>query len=723
MRLFLLLLPGLLFTSFAGAQSAGTEANLTFSSPPAGLTTTEGSPLTVTSDRAVTWSLQAGSLGTLQVISPTKAVFTPPSSGVRANNSIAGCPVLPNDSVYNTPIDKLPVHSSSAAWVGESHAIGAVGVTFVDPWGVNLVDNSYPVTEPTFYYTRQISGQPFQLVTGAWRKREAGSLTLDSANDHHMTSLNHQTCQFYETYQDGMGVNGTTAQSGYTYASTSYTQPSLLDGGGTTDAAGLPLLPLTLHLSEIESGSVNHALRFTSCTGCISNKFVWPATYSTGGVLSSAAAPMGSRWRLKASFNVSGFSAKAQVILKALQQYGMMLADNGMIDQIEVDSDVNLDLEAASALKEITTANLPVTDFEVVDESSLEVSVGSHQAKPGGAATVSGYAIISAKDSSGNAISVPVAVQPVLVGTPYENLIVQAGQSFALESWVNGASNTAVTWTASAGSVSPGGEYTPPASVGGPLPLTLVATSVADPTASTTIHGWVIPSGAIRIDVGSTNAYTDTKGNVWMADELGFETGAFSRQNDSYPLNGWGTTTDATIYKTYDYTWGDDIVYGPFVVPNGSYTVSFLFGRGACSGHYNVAQTFDTQLTPGPVVLEVNGVDTTFDLAAAEKSTCRTAAVGTASVTVSNNLLTVALRSTGTKTTQSAPALNGLQIVGSGTQTSNSTVTPSTPLAPGAQAQTAVALAEVAAITGKAPGSQSSSVSPTAPHAKKKFHS
>ncbi len=38
---------------------------------------------------------------------------------------------------------------------------------------------------------------------------------------------------------------------------------------------------------------------------------------------------MGARFRLKASFDISGFSATNQVILTALKQYGMMLADNG----------------------------------------------------------------------------------------------------------------------------------------------------------------------------------------------------------------------------------------------------------------------------------------------------------------------------------------------------------------------------------------------------------
>ena len=38
---------------------------------------------------------------------------------------------------------------------------------------------------------------------------------------------------------------------------------------------------------------------------------------------------MGMRIRLKASFDISGFSPVNQIILTAMQQYGLILADNG----------------------------------------------------------------------------------------------------------------------------------------------------------------------------------------------------------------------------------------------------------------------------------------------------------------------------------------------------------------------------------------------------------
>lgn len=564
--------------------------------------------------------------------SPIPHLQTVSSQGTVAANSYAGCQIGANDSVYNTPIASLPVHSNSAAWVAQSLNIGAVPVTFLNSFGVNIINNSTPITaSPTFYYTPRLNGKPFVFAPNP-RKRENGELTNDGQADHHLISINHQTCQVYESYQDGGGANGTNAQSGYTYSSTSYGQPT----GGTTDAAGLPLLPLTMHLSELNSGSINHALRFTSCTGCISNQYLWPATSSTGW--QSGAAPMGSRWRLKSSFNISGFSPKAQVVLRALQNYGMILADIGGINQIETNSDVNLDASAAAALTEISYSNITSANFEVVDESSLMMSSTTQRVKA----------------------ELTAPLQTVLVGTPYTSLIFQSGQNLSLSSWVNGSANTSVTWSASKGTFWGASTYIPP-SVSTPTPVTLTVTAAASSLATATVYAWVVPAGTIRIDVGNPNSYTDSQGHQWMADTLGFESGSFSQQNDNYPSNIWGSIQNAPLYETYNYTWGDDFTYGPFVVPNDTYLVTYYFGRGECSGIFDPTGG-GSNLAPGPVILDVNGVLTAFDISSAESDTCRIPASASVTTTVTNNLLTVSLRALNNGTVQSAPQLNGLTI-------------------------------------------------------------
>ena len=74
-------------------------------------------------------------------------------------------------------------------------------------------------------------------------------------------------------------------------------------------------------------GSIRHALRFTASSSCAG--YVAPARHEAGSGSCNVEPPMGLRVRLKASVDISHFSAQAKVILQALKTYGMILADNG----------------------------------------------------------------------------------------------------------------------------------------------------------------------------------------------------------------------------------------------------------------------------------------------------------------------------------------------------------------------------------------------------------
>jgi hypothetical protein len=75
---------------------------------------------------------------------------------------------------------------------------------------------------------------------------------------------------------------------------------------------------------------------------------------------------MGMRVRLKAGFDMSGYSARMRVILVAMQRYGMILADNGSPWYFSGVSDVRWDDDELNQLK-----RLRGSDFEVVDTSGF----------------------------------------------------------------------------------------------------------------------------------------------------------------------------------------------------------------------------------------------------------------------------------------------------------------------------------------------------------------
>jgi hypothetical protein len=84
---------------------------------------------------------------------------------------------------------------------------------------------------------------------------------------------------------------------------------------------------------------------------------------------------MGQRFRLKADFDVSGFSPEVQVILRALKRYGMILADNGSAWFISGVPDDRWDNGVLHELHQVQGG-----DFEAVDESSLMVDPDSGRA-------------------------------------------------------------------------------------------------------------------------------------------------------------------------------------------------------------------------------------------------------------------------------------------------------------------------------------------------------
>jgi hypothetical protein len=134
------------------------------------------------------------------------------------------------------------------------------------------------------------------------------------------------------------------------------------EGWTSADAAGLPILPCLLRYDEVNSGKVDHAIRFTLSKPKVYKGYVYPALHKVNGTGAlGTSLPMGARLRLKSSFDISGYSASNQVILKAMKTYGIILADIG--------SDMFISGAPDSRWNDTDLQNLKkvkATDFEVV---------------------------------------------------------------------------------------------------------------------------------------------------------------------------------------------------------------------------------------------------------------------------------------------------------------------------------------------------------------------
>ncbi|HLK21926.1 MAG TPA: hypothetical protein VKT81_23420 [Bryobacteraceae bacterium] len=368
--------------------------------------------------------------------------------------TVGNCTVFPADNIWNTRIDQLPVHPSSSTWVstigstahlhpdfGSGFYQGApIGIPFVTVPGTQT---KYPAT---FTYQSESDPGPYAIPLNA--PIEGGSA---STGDRHVISVDTTNCILYEIYA---AYPQTSSWQGGSGAIFNLLSDALRPSTWTSaDAAGLPIFPGLVRYDEIAAGQIHHAIRFT--VPQTQDMFVWPARHEASSKTSATYPPMGARFRLKASFDISGYSAVNQIILTALKQYGMMLADNGSSWYISGAPDDRWNNDDLHLLNNIAGSN-----FEAVDVSPLMVNPNTGQALQN---------------------SVAVTVSPASAS-------VQVDAKKQFSATVTGNSNQAVTWDVNGtigGNSTVGfidsisGLYTAPQIVPSPAVVTVHATSKA----------------------------------------------------------------------------------------------------------------------------------------------------------------------------------------------------------------------------------------------------
>jgi uncharacterized repeat protein (TIGR01451 family) len=316
-------------------------------------------------------------------VAPRQAGGTPTQGGA-ALPQLGGCTIFPADNVWNAPIDKLPVHPDSDAYIANinldettlhpdfgSFQYGYFGIPF------NVVPQNQPKVAIDFDIADESDPGPYPIPPNP---------KIEAPSDSHILVVQQGTCKLYETWASESNGDGTWhAGSGAIFDLNSNALRA--NGWTSADAAGLPILPGLARYDEVNAGAINHALRFT--VWCTADAYVWPARHKAVPDACPATPPagtkpppMGVRFRLKASFDISGFAPQTKVILTALKKYGMILADNGTSWYISGEPNAGwIDDDLVGDLRQIHGS-----DFEAVDESTLQVSPNSAQVNPGAVA-------------------------------------------------------------------------------------------------------------------------------------------------------------------------------------------------------------------------------------------------------------------------------------------------------------------------------------------------
>ncbi len=268
------------------------------------------------------------------------------------NTNIASAPVDPNSAAIITALTGSNLHPDFSNVVDGNYGIPYVVVDSNTTPGVPVTMNTYPSESDITLYpipiTAPIEGFPPACST---------------TGDNHLIVIDKTQCWIYETWQTQQCNGAWSAANGAIWDLTSTEHRPY--GWTSADAAGLPIFPGLVRYDEVAAGAINHAIRVTVAqtkSDANGGLFVAPATHAAGNSTTTNNI-MGMRLRLKASFDITGFSAANQVILKAMQNYGLIVADNGSNMFFQGAPDARWDDNDLDALKAIDASNFDVVQM------------------------------------------------------------------------------------------------------------------------------------------------------------------------------------------------------------------------------------------------------------------------------------------------------------------------------------------------------------------------
>jgi hypothetical protein len=259
-------------------------------------------------------------------------------------------PLFPRDNWWNLDISAAPVDPGSTAYIafvnnGSTRALHPDFGGDATPGGVDIYGFPYLVVDSTltkravqFTYADESDGVdhatnqsiPFYPIPDEARTQphwveggQPGNVDLRSSGDRHMLIVDRDQARLYELYN--VFFDGTAWHAGSGAFFDMRTNGRRPTGWTSADAAGLAILPGLVRYDEaFGAAEIGHAFRVTVRT---TNGYVYPASHRAGSTPN--ALPMGARLRLKSTRVLTGFPPEIQKIFRAMQRYGVIVADNG----------------------------------------------------------------------------------------------------------------------------------------------------------------------------------------------------------------------------------------------------------------------------------------------------------------------------------------------------------------------------------------------------------
>ena len=339
--------------------------------------------------------------------------------------TLLGQQLFPTDNPWNQNISSAPVAPNSAAIMGNIISLYGNG-HFHPDFGQDTQSNN-PLYGIPFNVVHGNSVAKVNVVIGSYPSEsdiepapipanaviegdnQNGPLAgLGNRGDSHLIVWDEDNNIAYEFYQASRPSENSDGQwhAAQETVWNLNTDTFRTLGWTSADAAGLPILPglvrpdEALPVSQSGQGVIDHAIRMTLQNNLILDQFIYPASHvaNPGNTNTAVQVPMGTRLRLKASVNISQLDPESQVIARAMQQYGLIVADNGSNffatgTSYSVDANNNFALtwndndiqDPVHGLKSLT-----YSDFEVVDLAPVVTGLSSSSGPAGSTISITG---------------------------------------------------------------------------------------------------------------------------------------------------------------------------------------------------------------------------------------------------------------------------------------------------------------------------------------------
>lgn len=301
--------------------------------------------------------------------------FNGPGAAVAPSCTPQGTQYFPRESAWYQDISFWPLDPQSAAviqWLSSAGGwgLGRMQIDFsleVLQADANTPLRSFTATEDWFYPDCDSATVP--VPAGGALEGESG-YACESDGDCHLIVIYPPATKLYEMWRanivDGMFYGGCLAIWDMTQV---YPPSGRGENCTSADAAGYPIAPLLFSADEVQAGWIDHAIRFILPNSRIRHGvYVHPATHSTGATSGgSMAPPYGARLRLRADYPIDALpSAGARVVARAMQRYGILLADGGSV-ALTAQSDRFTQAKWAGLLDSHDLTAIQVSDFVMVD--------------------------------------------------------------------------------------------------------------------------------------------------------------------------------------------------------------------------------------------------------------------------------------------------------------------------------------------------------------------